>query len=113
MELFEKIKNGGRISVSEALEIWHGGFYELARCARARSESLGLGDGVGYIVNRMINYSNICRARCKFCAYHAKAGVIDAFRLSDDEILKIVEDSVSCGAVQIMLQGGLHPGGVC
>ncbi len=109
MELFEKIKDGGRISASEALEIWNGGFYALARCARARVESLGLGDGVGYIVNRMINYSNICRARCKFCAYHAKAGVIDAFRLSDDEILKIVEDSVSCGAVQIMLQGGLHP----
>jgi len=109
MELFKKIKDGGRISREEALKCYKAGFFEISSLAQARLEALGGADEVGYIVNRMINYSNICTARCKFCAYHAKAGIVPSFRLTDGGILDIIRESAEMGAVQIMLQGGLHP----
>ncbi len=109
MELLDKVKSGQRISQEEALKIYDEGFYALAKGAVMRKEFFGLDKSAGYIVNRMINYSNICSARCKFCAYHAKAGTVAPFKLDDERILKIVEESVGMGALQIMLQGGLDP----
>lgn len=103
MENFEKPR---RLSFDEALELEGASLFELARMVRARSKP---GGKVGYVVNRMINYSNICLARCSFCAYHAKAGKVKPFRLSDDQIFDLCADAVKRGGVQIMLQGGLHP----
>ncbi len=106
--LLKKIQKNERISLEEALSLKDAKFFDYVRLANARSSAMGLGNEVGYIVNRMINFSNICDARCKFCAYHARAGVIEKFTLSDDEILKITDEAVKNGAVQIMLQGGLN-----
>ena len=95
----------GRVSRADALGFEHASLFELARLAASRRAGGGM---AGYVVNRMINYSNVCAARCKFCAYHAKAGVVPPFRLSDDEIFSLCADAVERGGVQIMLQGGLH-----
>ncbi|MBR4597170.1 MAG: CofH family radical SAM protein [Opitutales bacterium] len=105
--LLKKVGANQRISVEEALGLEGASLFELARLAQARCAAMGLGNRVSYIVNRMINYSNACFAKCKFCAYHARAGVVEKFVLSDDEILKIAKDAERNGAVQIMLQGGL------
>ena len=109
MDTFKIISSGGRISLERAVELENCSLYELARAADARRKTFTEPDKVGYIVNRMINYSNVCMARCKFCAYHAKAGKVAPFRMSDDEIFNLCSDASACGAVQIMLQGGLHP----
>ena len=109
MELFEKILSGARISPEEALRLEGAGLFEMSRLASAR---LGLADAsgeVGYVVNRMINYSNVCMAQCKFCAYHARAGRVEPFTMDDGEIFALCADAVGRGGVQIMLQGGLHP----
>lgn len=105
--LLKKISVNERISVDEARSLKDASIFDFARLAQARHRAMNLGDEVSYIVNRMVNYSNDCFAKCKFCAYHARAGVIDKFFLSDDEILEIVKKSEQNGAVQIMLQGGL------
>lgn len=106
--LEEKIRNGIRLDSADAAALEHAPLHALAalvdECMKTRSDGT-----VGYVVNRMINYSNICNARCRFCAYHAKAGVVAPFRLSDDEIFELCADAVRRGGVQIMLQGGLHP----
>ena len=102
----EKFSAGARISRADALELESAPLFKLARLAASRRAG---GGTAGYIVNRMINYSNVCAARCKFCAYHAKAGVVPPFRLSDGEIFDLCADAVERGGVQIMLQGGLHP----
>ena len=102
----EKFSAEKRISRADALELESAPLFELARLAASRRAG---GRSAGYVVNRMINYSNVCSARCKFCAYHAKAGVVPPFRLSDGEIFDLCADAVERGGVQIMLQGGLHP----
>ena len=106
--LLKKVASGGRISPEEALGLEGANIFEMQRLAAARMRAMGLSSDVSFIVNRMINFSNVCDARCKFCAYHARAGVIEKFALSDDEILSLAREAVENGAVQIMLQGGLN-----
>lgn len=106
--LLKKVASGGRISRADALSLEGANIFEMQRLAQARMRAMGLSSDVSFIVNRMINFSNICDARCKFCAYHARAGVIEKFSLSDDEILRLAREAVENGAVQIMLQGGLN-----
>ncbi|MBO6102377.1 MAG: CofH family radical SAM protein [Opitutales bacterium] len=108
-KLREKILAGGRVEYAEALALKGASIFGMARLARAGMAAMGYDGRVGYIVNRMINFSNICSSRCKFCAYHARAGVIKPFVLSDEEILKITADAEKNGAVEIMLQGGMSP----
>lgn len=105
--LIDKIRKNSRISYEEALSLKNASIFEFAELAQARMSAMNYDDRVSYIVNRMINYSNVCIARCKFCAYHARAGVIKPYKMSDSQIMEIVEDSVKMGAVQIMFQGGI------
>jgi FO synthase subunit 2 len=65
------------------------------------------GDVVTYVVNRNINFTNICTGSCKFCAF--RRGKSDGYLLSMDTILKKVEEGVNIGASEICIQGGLHP----
>lgn len=107
--IFDFIKGGGRIGADEALQLRGASLFELARMADFRRSAADPDNSAGYIVNRMINYSNICSAQCAFCAYYAKSGRTEPFRMSDGLILETCADAVKNGAVQIMLQGGLHP----
>lgn len=109
MDVFSKIQAGERITPQECYTLWNAPLHKVAMAANARMCRVSGNTEVGYVVNRMINYSNICKARCKFCAYHAKAGIVPSFRMSDDEIFNACADAVAKGGVQIMLQGGLHP----
>lgn len=65
------------------------------------------GDVVTYVVNRNINFTNICVGSCKFCAFRRRAS--EGYLLSIQEILDKVEEAVRRGAVEICIQGGLHP----
>ncbi|MBN2288434.1 MAG: dehypoxanthine futalosine cyclase [Candidatus Glassbacteria bacterium] len=64
---------------------------------------------VTFINDRNINYTNICTGRCRFCAFHRSPGARDSYLLSYGEIGSRVEEARQRGAVQILLQGGLHP----
>ena len=90
--LLKKVASGGRISRAEALSLEGANIFEMQRLAQARMRAMGLSSDVSFIVNRMVNFSNICSARCKFCAYHARAGVIEQFVLSDEEIQKNLDE---------------------
>jgi len=67
------------------------------------------GDKVGFIIDRIVNFTNVCEASCVFCAFHARAGRIEAYELTLEEILAKVEELAAIGGTQVMLQGGLHP----
>ena len=62
-----------------------------------------------YVVDRNINYTNICISGCRFCAFYRDADSPDAYLLSDEEIHLKIEEAVELGATQILMQGGLHP----
>lgn len=62
-----------------------------------------------YIVNRHIDYSNICAIKCKFCAFAKKAGDSSAFEYSIEEIVSKVKDGLRVGITEIHMVGGFHP----
>ena len=64
---------------------------------------------VTYIVDRNINYSNICVSHCKFCAFYKEKDEEGAYVLTHEEIFKKIEETIRLGGIQILMQGGLHP----
>jgi len=65
---------------------------------------------VSYIIDRNINYTNICSAGCYFCAFHCKPGSDSGFILDKETFARKIEETKALGGVQILLQGGLNPG---
>jgi len=64
---------------------------------------------VTYVVDRNINYSNICVCCCTFCAFYREPGQEGGYVLSLDEISRKIEETVALGGTQILMQGGHHP----
>ena len=64
---------------------------------------------VTFIIDRNINYTNVCKNECKFCAFYRRQDDSDAYLLGYDTILDKVGQAVQAGATQVMIQGGLHP----
>jgi cyclic dehypoxanthinyl futalosine synthase len=64
---------------------------------------------VTYIVDRNVNYTNVCTTSCRFCAFYRPLGHPESYVLSREELGKKLKEVVDAGGVQILLQGGLHP----
>ncbi|KAA3596850.1 MAG: dehypoxanthine futalosine cyclase [Candidatus Scalindua sp. AMX11] len=62
-----------------------------------------------YIIDRNINYTNVCVSGCKFCAFYKDSDSTDGYLISQDEIFKKIDETVQLGGRQILMQGGLHP----
>ncbi len=69
-----------------------------------------VGNTVTYVVNRNINFTNICEQHCGFCAFRRDEGDTDAYWLTQQQMLEKATDAVRLGATEICMQGGLHPG---
>ncbi|NJL58653.1 MAG: CofH family radical SAM protein [Desulfobacteraceae bacterium] len=108
-QLGKDIYDGKRISSDQAVTLFGWDMIELGMAADYRRKLIHPDDTVGFIIDRIINYSNVCEAKCAFCAYHAHAGRIEPYQLSDDEICQKIDELVKVGGTQVMLQGGLHP----
>ena len=68
-----------------------------------------VGDEVTYVVNRNINFTNVCYTGCRFCAFAQRAQDVDAYTLSLDEVSERVREARAAGATEICMQGGIHP----
>ncbi len=86
----------------------HGDLIALGQAADAE-RAKRFGDRVTFIVDRNINYTNICQSACKFCAFYKDADEPGAYLLGYDAILKKVGETSAAGGTQVMIQGGLHP----
>ncbi len=64
---------------------------------------------VTFIVDRNINYTNVCVNKCAFCAFYREPGSSDAYVLSEKQIFKKIEETINQGGTQILMQGGVHP----
>jgi FO synthase len=81
---------------------------ELCRLAdQLRAEVVG--DEVSYVVNRNINFSNVCYVGCRFCAFAQRERDADAFRLSLDEVAARAVEAAEAGATEVCMQGGIDP----
>jgi cyclic dehypoxanthinyl futalosine synthase len=108
--LAERIRAGGRVSADEALQLYHHAplplLGELADGIRARKHPDGV---VTYIIDRNVNYTNICVARCNFCAFYRPVGSGEGYVLGFEEIFKKIDETIALGGVQLLLQGGHNP----
>ena len=99
-----------RLSVNEAIDlIENAPLYELGKMALARKKELHPEGITTFIVDRNINYTNVCWVDCKFCAFYRHAKEEDAYVLSFEEIGKKIEELIAIGGTQILFQGGVHP----
>jgi cyclic dehypoxanthinyl futalosine synthase len=62
-----------------------------------------------FVVDRNINYTNVCINRCSFCAFWRDEDAADAYTLGRDEIFRKIDETIALGGTQILIQGGLHP----
>ena len=64
---------------------------------------------VTYIIDRNVNYTNVCVARCRFCAFYREVGSSEGYALGFDEIFEKIDETIRVGGVQLLLQGGHNP----
>ena len=64
---------------------------------------------VTFVVDRNVNYTNVCESKCKFCAFYRDHGASDAYVLAEEEIYQKISELVAVGGTQLLMQGGLHP----
>ena len=114
--LTERVLAGERISSDEALQLYSFPLEELGALANARRDLAkskcyrGRGrEIVTYIVDRNINYTNVCNVYCKFCAFYRTEKDEDHYVLSFEQIDRKLDELSAKGGVQILMQGGHHP----
>ncbi|MFA6760647.1 MAG: dehypoxanthine futalosine cyclase [Sulfuricurvum sp.] len=99
-----------RLTKAEALHlIKHGDFRELGKMATAKKKELHPDGITSFVVDRNINYTNICWVDCEFCAFYRHEKDADAYVLSFDEIDAKIDELLEIGGTQILFQGGVHP----
>ncbi len=99
-----------RLSRGEALRLLGDEpFLALGRRADAVRARLHPDGVVTYVVDRNINYTNVCTCQCRFCAFYRKPGDPDGYVLTREEIFAKIDELVACGGTQVLMQGGLHP----
>ena len=76
---------------------------------RRRSAATSVGDDVTYVVNRNINFTNVCYTGCRFCAFAQRRTDADAYTLSLDQVGDRAEEAWEVGATEVCMQGGIHP----
>jgi cyclic dehypoxanthinyl futalosine synthase len=112
----DKVLDGERITAEDAKELYGLPLNQLGQLAdhrrqRAKSEAFQCrgSEIVTYIVDRNINYTNVCNVYCKFCAFYRTERDADHYVLSHEEIDRKIDELVSIGGIQILMQGGHHP----
>ncbi len=99
-----------RITNVEALDlIQNASLVELGELATKKKTQLHPNKVTTFVVDRNINYTNVCWVDCKFCAFYRHKRDDDSYVLSFDEIDKKIEELLAIGGTQILMQGGVHP----
>jgi len=99
-----------RVSKKKALELLkEASIYELGKLADEIRQKLHPEGIVTFVVDRNINYTNICINRCKFCAFWRPKEHPEAYIISKKELAQKIEETISLGGTQILLQGGVNP----
>lgn len=116
-DLLQKVWDGVRITPEEARQLYQLPLHELGaladrrrQLAKARAYGGRGAEIVTYIIDRNINYTNVCNVYCKFCAFYRTEKAPDAYVLSMEELDRKIEETLALGGTQILLQGGHHPG---
>jgi cyclic dehypoxanthinyl futalosine synthase len=115
-DLLQAVWDGKRVTPDEAVRLYRLPLEELGMLAHRRRElaraSAHHGRGnqiVTYIVDRNVNYTNVCNVYCKFCAFYRVEADNDSYVITLDEMDRKIEETIALGGTQILMQGGHHP----
>ncbi|HHT9132997.1 MAG TPA: radical SAM protein, partial [Candidatus Tripitaka californicus] len=101
VELLEKVEAGGRLDLEEAVRLYGSNdlllLGQMANTVKERKS----GNKVYYIVNRHINYTNVCKNRCRFCAFSKEENQAGGYTMSVEEVLEKAEGVVEQGATEV------------
>ena len=108
--IVDKVSRGERVAADEALLLYQEAptplLGRLADGIRARKHPEGV---VTYIIDRNVNYTNVCVAKCSFCAFYRPVGSSDGYVLGFEELFRKIDETIAVGGVQVLLQGGHNP----
>ncbi|MEK6673164.1 MAG: radical SAM protein [Nitrospirota bacterium] len=99
-----------RLTKEKALRLFReSGLLEIGEAADNARKALHPEGPVTFVVDRNINYTNVCINRCTFCAFYRDSNSKDAYLLDNEEIFRKIDETVALGGTQILIQGGLNP----
>ncbi len=109
-QIARKVSQGGRVDAEEARRLYLDApttlLARLANAIRVRKHPEPV---VTYIIDRNVNYTNVCVARCNFCAFYRPVGAADGYVLGFEEIFRKIDETIAVGGNQLLLQGGHNP----
>ncbi|MBM7624833.1 cyclic dehypoxanthinyl futalosine synthase [Sporohalobacter salinus] len=109
-EILKKAESGDRINLSEGIKLLESdNLLSIGKVANIIKKQIHSDNKVTFVIDRNINYTNICEAGCKFCAFYRGLDDNDAYILDRDEIFRKIKETIELGGTQILMQGGLHP----
>lgn len=111
-DILKRAAEGADISVEEGIDLIHQSDVETRQAISQTADRLRqgqVGDTVTYVVNRNINFTNICEQHCSFCAFRRDADEAGSFWLNSEQIIAKAGEAVKIGATEICMQGGLNP----
>jgi cyclic dehypoxanthinyl futalosine synthase len=109
-KIADKVRAGERLEPDEALDLYRRAptalLGRLADTVRGRKHPERI---VTYIIDRNVNYTNVCVAKCNFCAFYRPVGSAEGYVLGFDELFRKIDETIAVGGVQLLLQGGHNP----
>ena len=109
-KILDKRLNGGRLSTDDCTALLES--YDIASIGAAADEIRQRRHPdhvVTYIIDRNINYTNVCNVVCTFCAFYRRPGAPDTYVRTIDEICEKIDETIALGGTGVLMQGGLHP----
>ena len=109
------VAGDARLTVDQALQLYEqASLHDLGRWSTSMAQRILTDAGIDpavrtYVIDRNINYTNVCSASCTFCAFKRDLGDTEAYTLSTAQLHEKVRDLVTVGGTQVLLQGGMHP----
>lgn len=108
--IIEKRLAGERLSVADGIKLLGDAeFLSLGQGADLVRRQMHPENVVTFVIDRNINYTNVCSCQCKFCAFYCKPEDPEGYILSRDELHAKIKETIAVGGTQLLIQGGLHP----
>jgi cyclic dehypoxanthinyl futalosine synthase len=108
-KIASKILENKRINEKEALELFKADLLSLGKLANLVRKRKHPENEVTFVIDRNINYTNICTCKCKFCAFYRNPEDRDAYIIDEETLKRKIQETINLGGTAILIQGGLNP----
>ncbi|MFZ5590977.1 MAG: cyclic dehypoxanthinyl futalosine synthase [Bacillota bacterium] len=108
--LLERVGQGERLSPEQYLTLYlEADLLVLGQAANMVRRRWHKENVITFVIDRNINYTNVCQCGCRFCAFYRRTGDADAYVITENELLQKIAETIQVGGTGVLIQGGLHP----